>query len=114
MHRSRKTWAFILFALAFGQQSFALTAQEFFTICASAEMPCAEHPILQAYVGGALDLMATLDEKTPYLEAPYCRPAKELFIVADVVEYMHANLKAYAGENAMLLLIRYLEDRGAC
>ncbi|MEM6300581.1 MAG: hypothetical protein AAF749_02500 [Pseudomonadota bacterium] len=118
MHRSKRFRPLILFALLFGllfsHVSLALTAKDFFAICASAEMSCSDHPITQAYIGGALDLMATLDEKTPYLEAPYCRPAKELFKVTDVVDYMKANLRNYESENAMLLFVRFLEDRGAC
>jgi len=59
-------------------------------------------------------LIATLDENTDYLSKIYCRDASELFDVAKIVDYM---LQAPDGEgdsNAMLRVVRFLEDEGKC
>ncbi len=92
----------------------ALTTDEFFAICASAPVACNEHPILQAYVGGALDLLATLDEQTNYLGTIYCKDPKDLFDVADIMRFMESHREDYAGQNAMLLVVRYFEREGGC
>ncbi len=92
----------------------ALTTEEFFTICASAPVPCHEHPVLRAYVGGALDLLATLDEQTPYLDTLYCGRPEEVFDLPGIVEFMETHRGEYATSNAMLPLVRYFERHGGC
>ena len=92
----------------------ALTMNQFASICESAEMACSEHPILNAYVGGALDLIAVLDEETDYLGEVYCKPTKALFDVPAIIQYMETQQTHYADKNAMLVLIRYLEEHGGC
>jgi hypothetical protein len=92
----------------------ALTTEEFFTICESAPVECTEHPALQAYIGGALDLLATLDEQTDYLETLYCTDPRELFDIPAIIGFMQAHREEYAERNAMLLLVRYFERRGGC
>ena len=92
----------------------ALTTDEFFAICASAPVPCHEHPILQAYVGGALDLLATLDEQTAYLGSVYCKDPADLFDVTAIMGFMETQRKDYASRNAMLLVVRYFEHHGGC
>lgn len=92
----------------------ALTMNQFIGICESAAGECSEHPILSAYVGGALDLVAMLDEETDYLADVYCKRPEELFDVPTIIRYMEAQHAAYADKNAMLVLIRYLEEHGGC
>lgn len=92
----------------------ALTMTEFARICQSGPVACSEHPILNAYVGGALDLIAMLDEQTDYLGKVYCKPPKTLFDVPAIIRYMEARQSEYADRNATLVLIRYLEENGGC
>ena len=92
----------------------ALTMTQFAEICHSSAGNCGDHPILQAYVGGALDLLATLDEQTEYLEPMYCKAPKELFDVPEIIQFMMQRAKPFAADNAMLVLIRYFEEHGAC
>ncbi len=92
----------------------ALTMNQFSSICQSAEMPCSKVPILNAYVGGALDLIAMLDEETGYLDKVYCKPTKTLFDVPTIIQYMEKKQTQFADKNAMLVLIRYLEEHGGC
>lgn len=105
----------VLFALALVSSSAtALTMNQFASICESTNTACSEHPILQAYVGGALDLVAMLDEETDYLAEVYCKPAKELFDVPAIIRYMETQQAQYLNKNAMLVVIRYLEEQGGC
>lgn len=59
----------------------ALTMEQFLKICDSASGECSDYPILQAYIGGALDLLATLNEEKGYLGELYCEESKEVFDV---------------------------------
>lgn len=92
----------------------ALTMKQFSDICRSSPEECSDHPILQAYVGGALDLLATLDERTDYLGRVYCKESKELFDVPTIIRFMVQRSEQYAGDNAMLVLVHYFEERGGC
>lgn len=92
----------------------ALTMQQFSKLCASATGECSDHPIVQAYIGGALDLLATLDENTNYLDTLYCAEPKTLFDVAAITRFMQAHTKEYANQNAMLVVVRYFEKNGGC
>jgi len=92
----------------------ALTMDQFVDICKSAETDCSKHPILHAYVGGALDLIAMLDEETDYLTEIYCKPTKELFDVPAIIRYMEAQQAQYSNKNAMLVIIRFFEEHGGC
>lgn len=94
--------------------ALALTMGQFSSICDSASAKCSEHPILQAYVGGALDLLATLDEETDYLDSLYCKEQKELFDVSAIIRFMHTHREEYASRNAMQLVVRYFEENGGC
>lgn len=92
----------------------ALTMKQFSDICHSSADECSNHPIIQAYVGGALDLLATLDERTDYLEKLYCKNPKELFDVPIIIRFMAQRSEQYMQDNAMLVLVRYFEEHGAC
>jgi hypothetical protein len=92
----------------------ALTMEQVSDICHSSSGECSSHPIIQAYVGGALDLLATLDEQTDYLEKMYCKKPKELFDVPDIIRFMELRSEQYATDNAMLVLVRYFEEHGGC
>lgn len=92
----------------------AVTVAEFSGICDTAPGGCSEHPILLAYVGGALDLLATLDEETPYMDKLYCRKPGELFDVPAIISFMGSHSEGYETRNAMLLVIRYFEENGGC
>ncbi|MGL6162228.1 hypothetical protein [Microbulbifer sp.] len=92
----------------------ALTMEQFSKICESSSGACSDHPVLQAYVGGALDLLATLDEETNYLEKLYCGEPKEVFDVPAIIRFMQEHGEQYDTRNAMLLLVRYFEKNGGC
>ncbi len=92
----------------------ALTMKQVSEICHSSPGKCSNHPIIRAYVGGALDLIATLDERTDYLKKVYCKKPKELFDVPRIIRFMEQRSKQYAKDNAMLVLVRYLEEHGGC
>ncbi len=92
----------------------ALTMGHFVEICDSTPGECSNHPILQAYVGGALDLLAALDEETEYLDTLYCKEPQELFDVPTIIRFMQEHQEGYAKRNAMLLVIRYFEENGGC
>lgn len=92
----------------------ALTVEEFASICTSIKGRCSASPFVQAYIGGALDLVAMLDEETPYLGEVYCTAPGELFDVPTIVDYILSNRHKEDKRNAMLLVIHYLEQRGGC
>ncbi len=95
-------------------RAIALTMDQFSRICHSSPGECSAHPILQAYVGGALDLLGVLDEKTEYLDKLYCKEPNELFDVPAIIRFMQQRSEQYATDNAMLLLVRYFEKNGGC
>lgn len=92
----------------------ALTMKQFSDICHSSTEECSHHPILRTYVGAALDLLATLDERTDYLAAVYCKKPNELFDVPAIIQFMLQRSEQYAKDNAMLVFVRYFEERGGC
>ncbi len=92
----------------------ALTIQQFSDICDSSPNECSNNPILQAYVGGALDLLATLDEKTNYLEKMYCKEPKELFDVPAIIRFIAQRDEQQATDNAMLALVHYIKKWSGC
>lgn len=92
----------------------ALTMKQVYDICHSSPGECSDHPIIRAYVGGALDLLATLDEQTDYLGKVYCMKPEELFDVSAIIHYMERRGEQSASDNAMLVLVRYLEEHGGC
>ena len=44
----------------YAPSTLALTMKQVSDICDSSSGECSDHPIIRAYVGGALDLLATL------------------------------------------------------
>ena len=100
--------------LFFPRWASSFSVEEFTTFCHSIKGECSEHPIVQAYVGGALDLIATLDEETDYLAEVYCKQPTELFDVPAIIQFMQEHQEEYANKNAMLLFVRYLEEKGGC
>ncbi len=112
--RLRMTALLVLGLSLYATSATALTMKQFSDICHSSSGTCSDHPIVQAYVGGALDLLATLDEKTNYLNKLYCKEPKELFDVPAIVRFMEQRSKQYATNNAMLVLLRYVEEHGDC
>lgn len=92
----------------------ALTGAQVLQICATAEGDCREHPLLQAYVGGALDMVAVLDEQAGLASKLYCRPPEELFAVSAIIGFMQEHAADYQQRNAMLLVLRYLDENGGC
>jgi hypothetical protein len=94
--------------------ALALTMKQVSDTCNSFSGECSDLPVIQAYIGGALDMLATLDERTEYLEEVYCKEPKELFDVATIIRFMESQSEQYAKDNAMLVLVRYLEKHGGC
>ena len=108
------TVAVLIASSTISSPAAALTLNQFVSICDAAGVACSEHPILNAYVGGALDLIAMLDEETDYLAEVYCKAPEELFDVPAIIQYMESHQAEYGDRNAMLALIRYLEEHGGC
>jgi len=92
----------------------SLTMNQFMRICESSLTKCPENPILNAYVGGSLDAIATLSEETRYLKKFYCEDTSTLFDVKKIIGFMQKHHADYASKNAMLLVVRYLEEYGGC
>jgi hypothetical protein len=92
----------------------ALTMKQVSDICHSSPGECSDYPVIRAYVGGALDLLATLDERTDYLGKVYCKKPKELFDVPTIIRFMELRSAQYAKDNALLVLVRYFEEHGGC
>jgi len=104
----------ILLLSLYAPSATALTMKQLTDICHSSPDECSDHPIIRAYVGGALDLLATLDEQTGYLGKLYCKKPKELFDVPAIIRFMELRSEQYATDNAMLVLVRYFEEHGGC
>ncbi|MEE9333754.1 MAG: hypothetical protein V3U65_06650 [Granulosicoccaceae bacterium] len=100
--------------LLFCTKASALTMNQFVEICDSSETRCRDQPLLQIYVGGALDLITVLDEETDYLSTMYCESPEKLFKVPQIIDYMLTHKESYADRNAMLLVVKYLEENSGC
>ena len=108
------TGFFVLLLSLHAPSTLALTMKQVSDICHSSPGECSDHPIIRAYVGGALDLLATLAERTDYLEKLYCKEPKKLFDASAVIRFMEQRSEQYATDNAMLVLVRYFEEHGGC
>lgn len=107
--------SFIILLLALhAPNSNALTMKQFLEICHSSTSECSDLPVIQAYIGGALDLLATLDDKTDYLGKLYGKQPIDLFDVPSIIRFMELRSEQYASDNAMLVLVRYFEEQGGC
>lgn len=95
-------------------KSYSLNTEQFAQACQAYAGDCANSPFLQAYIGGALDLVAMLDEETAYLDKIYCREPSEFFDAPTIIRYVMEHKKGNGGRNVMLLVIRYLEEKGVC
>lgn len=107
--------ALVLTLVVFGvSKANALTVDQFSAICSASEQPCSKHPMLQAYVGGSLDMLASLTEQTGFLKPIYCREPKEIFAVDRIIDFMLDNADTDGDRNAMNLVIEYFELNGGC
>jgi hypothetical protein len=114
MSNSLLPFTIVTMALLYSTSTLALTVEQFSKICDSAPGKCSDHPVVQAYVGGALDMLATLDEETDFLTKLYCKKPQELFYVPAIIHFMQTNSAGYAKRNAMVLVVRYTEENGGC
>ena len=94
--------------------ALGLTAGQVERICADFTGDCADHPLLNAYVGGALDMVAVLDERAGLASRLYCGRAEDVFDVPAIIRYLQAHASEERESNAMLLVVRYLTDNGGC
>ena len=92
----------------------ALTIEEFKKACHDFNEDCASHPILNAYIGGALDLVASLQEETHYVKKLYCHQSEQLFDIKNIIKFVENTSSEHNHRNAMLGLIFYFEENGAC
>lgn len=104
----------LVLLLVSSQTGNTLTSAQFAKMCAHHPQPCDQHPIAQAYVGGALDLLATLQEQTPYLEKLYCAETQDVFVMADIIAFMQQYAEEHGDRNAMMALVMYFEKNGGC
>lgn len=112
--RSFLTSLTFLFFSLHTPNALALTMKQVSDICESSSSECSDHPMIRAYVGGALDLLATLDDRTDYLGKVYCKDQKELYDLQAIIRYMTSRADQYATDNAMLVFVRYFEEHGGC
>jgi len=75
---------------------------------------CQDHLLLKAYVGGSLDAIAVLSEHTQYLSPFYCKDTSVLFDADKIIDFMVKHNSDYRDKNAMLLVVRYLQENGGC
>ncbi|EPJ49351.1 MAG: hypothetical protein OFPI_25240 [Osedax symbiont Rs2] len=111
--------AFITAILAIGLafipvNAQALTMKQFMQICHSAKSKCSQHPVLNAYIGGSLDLFAALQEQNLFKTKDFCANARPHFNVPAIIDHMEKNQAAYANKNAMLSLVSYFKKKGGC
>lgn len=106
--------AISLLALSLPQSAAALRVAEFMAICNQSGVACEEVPILNAYVGGGLDLIAMLHEETDYIEPVYCKDPKALFDVSAIIRFIEDNQEGNESKNAMLMVVAFLEEHGGC
>ncbi len=104
----------LLLTLSLSQTAEALRVAEFMTICARSGTACEQVPVLNAYVGGGLDLIAMLHEETDYIEPVYCKNPRTLFDVPAIIRFVEKHHDGNEEKNAMLLVIRFLETHGGC
>ena len=95
-------------------RSEALSVDELLDACERTGVPCKDIPWVQAYIGGALDLIAMLDEETEYLGQIYCKSPEDLFDVPGILGYVEQNRAGNGHKNAMLLVIQFFEEYGGC
>ena len=100
--------------LSVSERSNALSVDELLGACAQIGAPCKDIPWVQAYIGGALDLIAMLDEETDYLQQVYCKSPEELFDVPRILNFVEEHRKGNGQKNAMMLFIQYFEEYGGC
>ncbi|WP_417320184.1 hypothetical protein [Emcibacter sp.] len=105
---------FLIIFFVVPTRASALTVEQFAEICDSVPGECSDHPVLQAYVGGALDLLATLTEETGKLEAFFCKAPERLFDVPAIIRFIQTHGEGYENRNAMLLMVQYFEENGEC
>jgi len=104
----------ITLAILITKEAKALTVQQFVNICQQGEIECHKQPILQSYVGGALDMIAVLQESNALLTKVYCKKPKVLFGVRQIINFILNNSDTDKSKNTMLLVVRYLTKQGAC
>ena len=115
MHHKAPWLAVIsLLALSLPERAEALRVGEFMAICTQSGMACEDLPVLNAYVGGGLDLIAMLHEETDYIEPVYCKDPKALFDVRAIIRFIEEHHQGNEDKNAMLLMIKFLEVNGGC
>lgn len=103
-----------LLLFIYSASAFSLTIHQFSEICRSEQGKCSDNLVINAYVGGALDLLATLHEETEYLETLYCKEPAALFDVPTIIRYMEQRALRSDQRNAMFLFIGFFEKRGGC
>ena len=92
----------------------ALTVNELLDACDASQQPCQTIPWAQAYLGGGFDLIASLQEQTAHLTPIYCDAPRQVFDVPAVFAYLESHRDEAGDKNAMLMFVRYLEERGGC
>ena len=114
IHKTLISFALFITACAWAPGAQALRVSQFMAICQEAGMPCKDVPILNAYIGGGLDLIAGLHEDTDYVRPIYCKDTKQLFDVAAIIGFIEKNHDGNEDKNTMLLLVKFLETYGDC
>ena len=101
--------------LALAGRAQALRTGEFLALCGDVLAACAEQPVVQLYLGGALDALALVNETASARKQPlYCLPERQLFDMSRIVAHVVANRRKFEDKNAMTGVIDYLRAYGGC
>ncbi|RBP51740.1 hypothetical protein [Arenicella xantha] len=105
---------FCLLMVVLSCSAQALTVGQVQGICAEYDTSCRDNPFLQAYVGGGLDMLATLKEQGTLTGIQLCEPSDELFDVDKILDFLSSAKDDAKAKNAMHQVISYLQREGSC
>lgn len=105
-----KFFATLLILFTLNTPANALTTGELLDACAAKGRSCDQLPFANIYIGGALDLLGTLNEKKQLKVPVLCSTNKDIFDVKRILQYMEKNREGYNDRNAMHIVIKYFEE----
>ncbi len=92
----------------------ALTTWEFLQLCDDTAGACAEQPVVQLYLGGAMDALAVVNETALQKRPLYCLPERQLFDMHRIFAHIAENQQRFRQRNVMHAMLDYLRLHGGC
>lgn len=104
------------FGIMFGGISSAhsLTVQEVQSICSQQTTLCADNLVIQAYIGGGLDMLASLYEHEVLHGVRFCKSPQALFDVTNIINFLLTLEGGARAQNAMRQVTTYLQGESGC